>query len=110
MYQPGDVIDLCLDFLGISKQERVLTAALLPERHRRRLQTFLQGIKVFIRIFRGGLQPGQRHLMPNVFVKLPVSEENKCGLVPTNEVLMRSLMYHTIASIVALINIPLVHV
>jgi eukaryotic translation initiation factor 2C len=46
MYQHGDLIPLCLNFLGRSKQPQVLTADQLPGRERRRLENFLKGVKV----------------------------------------------------------------
>jgi eukaryotic translation initiation factor 2C len=46
MYQPGDLISLCLDFLGKSRQPHALTASKLPDRERVRLQNFLKGIKI----------------------------------------------------------------
>jgi eukaryotic translation initiation factor 2C len=46
MYQPGDLIDLCLGFLGRSGQPHALTAGQIPDRERLRLQNFLKHIKV----------------------------------------------------------------
>ncbi|KAN0109848.1 argonaute-like protein [Russula decolorans] len=46
MYQPGNLISLCLDFLGRSGQPHALTARRIPERERIRLQNFLKGIKI----------------------------------------------------------------
>jgi eukaryotic translation initiation factor 2C len=46
MYQPGNLISLCLDFLGRSGQPHALTAGRLPDRERVRLQNFLKGIKI----------------------------------------------------------------
>ena len=49
MYQHGELIPLCLNFLGRSKQQQqpqLLTAGQLPVRERRRLENFLKGIKV----------------------------------------------------------------
>ena len=47
MYQPGDIISLCLNFFGRSGQPpHALTASQLPDRERLRLQNFLKNIKV----------------------------------------------------------------
>jgi eukaryotic translation initiation factor 2C len=46
MYQPGNLISLCLDFLGRSGQPQALTAGRIPDRERVRLHNFLKGIKV----------------------------------------------------------------
>jgi eukaryotic translation initiation factor 2C len=46
MYQPGNLISLCLDCLARSGQPHALTASRLPDRERLRLQNFLKGIKV----------------------------------------------------------------
>jgi eukaryotic translation initiation factor 2C len=45
MYQPGNLVDLCLGFLGKSGRD-ALTWNRLPDRERLRLQNFLKGIKV----------------------------------------------------------------
>ena len=44
MYQPGNLISLCLDFLG--KKTHALTAGQIPDRERMRLRNFLKNIKV----------------------------------------------------------------
>ena len=49
MYQPGDLISLCLDFLGKSGQPHALNAGRLPDRERIRLGNFLKNIKVTTR-------------------------------------------------------------
>jgi eukaryotic translation initiation factor 2C len=46
MYQPGNLISLCLDYLGKSGQPHALTARRLPVRERVRLQNFLNGLKI----------------------------------------------------------------
>lgn len=46
MYQPGNLISLCLDFLGKSGQTQALTAGQIPDRERVRLQNFLKYMKV----------------------------------------------------------------
>jgi eukaryotic translation initiation factor 2C len=47
MYQPGNLISLCLDFLGKSGQPHALEASRLPDRERVRLwNRFLKDIKV----------------------------------------------------------------
>jgi eukaryotic translation initiation factor 2C len=46
MYQPGRLIDLCLNFIGRKGRPDALAASRLPDRERLRLQNFLKGIKV----------------------------------------------------------------
>lgn len=46
MYQPGNLISLCLDFLGRSGQPHALIEGRIPDRERVRLQNFLKGIKI----------------------------------------------------------------
>lgn len=46
MYQPGDLISLCLCFLGKKGQPHALTAGKIPDRERIRLQNFLKHIKI----------------------------------------------------------------
>ena len=46
MYQPGDLLSLCLNFLGQSESPDALSASKLRNRERVRLQRFITGLKV----------------------------------------------------------------
>ena len=46
MYQPGDLLSLCLNFLDHSRRPNALAASQLPGRERVRLQRFITGVKV----------------------------------------------------------------
>ena len=46
MYQPGNLISLCLNVLGQKGKTDALTASKLPDRKRVRLQRFITGVKV----------------------------------------------------------------
>ncbi|KAF8061822.1 argonaute-like protein [Lyophyllum atratum] len=67
MYKPGQLIQLCLDFLGKTNPSVLAPANGLPDRERLRLQRFLLGLKV-ITPHTAGTRPGPP--IPRVIKKL----------------------------------------